>query len=151
MSLVRTEIATVRNDIGDLRDSVTFCSNKITDFESKMVRLNEVLKFAKEIKEENDLLKRELSELHFRLDRVEQDARLNNVEIMDIPKKKDENLYDVLGKIGEYVGMPLEPNVLSSITRVPTKIVGKPRNVVVKFISRAKKDEMMSAVKVKRM
>lgn len=125
MSSVRTEVVAMRNDIVELRESVTFCSNKITEFESKLVKLNEVLKLAKEIKGENDSLKKELSELHIRLDKVEQDARLNNVEIMDIPEKKDENLNNVLEKIGEYVGMSLEPSLLSSITRVPTKIVGE--------------------------
>lgn len=146
---VKNEVAAMRNDIKELRNSVTFCSGKITDFEQRISKLHEVVKLANQVKMENDILKKEVNSLQYRLDNVEQNLRLNNVEITDIPEKKNENLIEIIRKVGEFVGVVVEPSAISSVSRVPTKLVNKPKNIVATFISKAKRDEMLSAVKVK--
>lgn len=147
---VKNEVAAMRNDIKELRNTVTFCSDKITDFERRISKLHEVVKLANQVKMENDILKKEVTGLQSRLDNVEQNLRLNNVEITDIPEKKNENLIEIVRKVGEFVGVVVEPSAISSVSRVPTKIINKPKNIVATFISKAKRDEMLSAVKVKR-
>ncbi|XP_044753525.1 uncharacterized protein LOC123312958 [Coccinella septempunctata] len=147
---IKSEVSAMRCDMRELRNSVTFCSDKISDFENKLAKLYEVLKLANQIKMENDLLKKEVFNLQVRLDIIEQNSRLNNIEIMDIPERKNENLNDVVNKIGECVGVVIEPKEISSITRVPTRIVNKPKNIVVKFVSKSLRDKFMSAVKAKR-
>ncbi|XP_044760852.1 uncharacterized protein LOC123318296 [Coccinella septempunctata] len=150
MMLVRAEVSTMRNDIRELKNSVTFFSDKITDFESKLTKLDDVFKLANQIRAENELLKKEISNIHFRLDTVEQNSRINNLEITDIPETKNENLNSIVGRIGEYVGIVVDPSAVSSVVRVPTKIMDKPKNIVVKFVSKLKRDELLSAIKVKR-
>ncbi|XP_044745036.1 uncharacterized protein LOC123306904 [Coccinella septempunctata] len=145
---VKNDVAAMRNDIKELRNSVTFCSGKITDFEQRISKLHEVVKLANQVKMENDLLKKEVTNLQTRLDSVEQNLRLNNVEITDIPEKNNENLIEIVRRVGEFMEVEVEPSAISSVSR--TRITNKPKNIVVTFISKAKRDEMLSAVKVKR-
>ncbi|XP_044766189.1 uncharacterized protein LOC123322311 [Coccinella septempunctata] len=82
-----------------LLQSVQFCCDKISDFETEISRLNDYVKKTDQLYTENDMLKAEMGSLRNRLGELEQAARLNNVEIQGVPEKNDENLLHIVEKI----------------------------------------------------
>lgn len=150
MKSVRSELAAVRNEIKDLKRSVVFCSDKVSDFEEKISKIDEALGLTHQLKAENESLKKELSAFSARLNVIEQEARCNNLEIMDVPQKTGENLFDIVGKVGKFLGHEVSVGDISSVTRVPTKIPNKPKNIVSKLKSRIDRDNLLAAVKIKR-
>lgn len=104
MSGLKSELGAVMSEIREIRESVSFSSDKFSDFEGKPAKLGEVFRLAKHLKAENDGLKKEVSSLQCRLDNLEQSARENNVEIVNIPEKKNENLIKIVKKEGDFSG-----------------------------------------------
>lgn len=150
MNALRSELGAMRSEIRELKESVSFCSDKISDFEEKLAKLSEVFRLANHLKAENDCLKKEVSSLQYRMDSLEQNARENNVEIVNIPEKQNENLIEIVKKVGEFAGMIIESSSLSSVVRVPTRVENRPKNIIAKFISKSKRDEFLSTIKNKR-
>ncbi|XP_044767199.1 uncharacterized protein LOC123323120 [Coccinella septempunctata] len=156
----RTEVAGIENltkiiadlnrNVRELRTSVEFCSGKITDFEKKLSKLDDTIKLTNQLKKENESMKKEISDLNHRMNKLEQHSRENNIEIMDVPEKKKENLFEIMTKIISYVNHEVRPEGLDFITRVPTKLTNKPKNIVVKFRSKIEKQNFLAAVKLKR-
>lgn len=143
-------IAALSRDVNELRTSVEFCSGKITDFERKLSKLDDTIKLTNQLKVENDSMKKEISNLNQRLNYLEQHSRENNVEIMDVPEKNNENLIEIMTNIGSFMKYEIKPEKLDFVTRVPTRLPNKPKNIIVKFRSKIDKQNFLSAVKLKR-
>lgn len=127
----------IKNELKDLKKSVQFCSDKIDEYEKRIKDL-----------EKNQLKNNEIQELQAKVDANEQYARANNIEIVGIPEKSQENLMDVLKKI--YTELKVEmPSHIEYASRVTPreKIEGRPRNVVVKLERRQQKDEIIAAIR----
>lgn len=69
---------------------------------------------------------------------------------MEIPEKADENLCEIVGKIGKHVNYNVDEDSIETITRVPTKLDKKPKNIIVRFKSKSVRDNFLMAVKAKR-
>lgn len=151
-------INTVKNEIlselntkfTTLLDSVNFCSNKITDFEANLKRVNEKLKLIDTYKEENDNLKIKINDLNKKICDMEDYSRRNNVEIQGVPEVRGENVVEIVDKIGKNIGVNCELSQIDACHRVPSRNKERPKSIIVKFNSRLVKQNFVAAARVKR-
>lgn len=134
-----------------LRQSVTFCSDKVSDFEATLVKLNDYIKLTDKLKEENHKLRSEVVMLNSRVNDLEQFSRLNNLEIVGVSERKDENLYDIAQNIANTMDFDLSVQNIEFIHRVQTRnSEGKPKNIIMKLTSRKIKENFLNTAKAKR-
>ncbi|XP_044765628.1 uncharacterized protein LOC123321907 [Coccinella septempunctata] len=151
---IRTELRMIREQQALLLESVNFCSNKISDFEVEISKMNNYIKITDQLSNENAMMKKELEELRERINDTEQVSRLNNVEIQGVPEKRDENLFKILEKIGEHINYEMTSSVIDYANRVQTNRNSERnqgRNIIVRFTSRRERDRFLMAAKTKRM
>lgn len=88
-------------------------------------------------------------ELEHKISAMEQQARQCNLEIQNLPEKRNENLMAILEQLGSVVKHQIAAGEVVSIHRVPhadakTK---RPKNVVVKFTTKHVRDSVLAAVR----
>lgn len=145
--LLLQTILDLKSEMKLLRESVTFCSDKVSDFEEALKDLKKYMKLTEDLKTENNNLKKQVCDLTNQLDHMEQYSRLNNLEIQGIPEKTGENLITVMETIGIYLNFPIDVNHIDAIHRVASRYSGAPRNIIVKFTSRRVKENLLAAYK----
>ena len=76
----------IKTEMQQLRESVDFCSNKITDFEANLTKINEYFKKTDSLKAENIKLKQDIGAINKKNHNLEQSLRSNNVEMKNLMK-----------------------------------------------------------------
>ncbi|CAG9814610.1 unnamed protein product [Phaedon cochleariae] len=147
---IQLNLKSLNNKYEDVMESVNFCSNQISTFEKAMNQLNEKIATIEKINRENVNLKSELTRLTTKVDILEQQTRSNNIEIQGVPQKSNENLVNILAKIGEHIQCPILPQDVDTVHRVaqhPSSDQQQPKSIVVKFLSKLKRDSILAATK----
>ncbi|KAL3269348.1 hypothetical protein HHI36_008420 [Cryptolaemus montrouzieri] len=132
----------LRADINQLRTSVESCSDKVSDFERQLDNLNKLITTVARVEEENASMNEEIKVLS---------SKISNMEIQNVVETRQENLVTILQKIGDNISSPVDLNTIDSIARVPTVDKEKPKNIIVRFCSKLRRDEFLSAFKTQRM
>ena len=96
---VGAELRAIREQQVVLSNSVTFCSDKVSDFEEKLNKIDDWMRATDKILKENTKLKTDLENLESKVNDLDQAGRLNNVEIQGIPEQTNENLNNVIKKM----------------------------------------------------
>ncbi|CAG4998396.1 unnamed protein product [Parnassius apollo] len=88
--------------------------------------------------------------LESKIDMMEQQVRQSNIEIVNLPERRDENLIAVLQNIGSIIKHPINPADIVSVHRVPhmDKKNPHPKNVIVKFSTKIIRDNVIAAARV---
>ncbi|CAB3234989.1 unnamed protein product [Arctia plantaginis] len=135
-SILQTELAPIKSDLQEFRDSLNFLSEKYDDMK-KTIETKEKIS-----------LKTTVSDLSDRLNNLDQYLLENNVEIHGVPEHHNENLPNHLQQCGKVVSYPLSEDDMVKCTRVAklNKDSKLPRSTVVKFRNVRKRDEFYSAV-----
>lgn len=83
---------------------------------------------------------------------MDQQARMNNLEISGVPEKAKEDLSTILCNIANYLGIQLSTTDINRInrTRPFNAVPGRPKNIVVNLKSRLLRDSILSAVRAQR-
>lgn len=149
---IQANIKSLNNKYEAVLESVNFCSNQITTFELTIKKLNDKIAAIEKLSKENVELKLEINNLNVRVETLEQQSRLNNVEIQGVPEKSNENLYTIIEKIGEHIQCPMSTSIIDTVYRVSRHPSSeKPKSIIVKFLSKQKRDEILAAAKAKRL
>ena len=72
-------------------------------------------------------------------------TRKNNIEISGFSEKVNEDLYSIICEIGGKIGIQINKGDIDIAHRVPTRRVDSPRPIIVRFINRWKKQEILDA------
>nr|CAH7748265.1 unnamed protein product [Callosobruchus chinensis] len=98
---------------------------------------------------EHSELKADVQNLNERLNDVEQTSRLNNIEVQGIPERANENLVDILKKIGDKIHLEIDPNQIDYIHRTQLNANSKTKikNIIVRFTRRQMKENFLASVK----
>lgn len=149
---IRAELRQIREQQAVLLQSVNFCSDKISDFESQIAKLNDCIKKTDQVHGDNKRLRSDLETLQAKFNDLEQVSRINNIEIQGIPERKDENLIHVVEKIGEYIDFKVNPSIIDYTHRVQAyqNSPNKVKNIIVRFVSRGDRNRFLLAAKTKR-
>ncbi|KAH9640215.1 hypothetical protein HF086_008451 [Spodoptera exigua] len=99
---------------------------------------------------DNDLTDK-LSGMELKIESLEQQARLNNIEICNLPERRDEDLLELVEKIGATIKCLIPRQEVLAVHRVPHARAmenNKPKNIVVKLASRTLRDNVLSAYRL---
>lgn len=100
----------------------------------------------------NSKLLEENAQLRTRMNEIEQYSRLNCVEIHGVPEVRDENVVSTVCAIGRALQFPIDETMIDACHRLRKnpQQPDRPRLIIVKFVSRLQKDNLLRAKKVKR-
>lgn len=114
-------------------------------------KVDEYMKIVQELKAENKSLKQQVLFLEERLVEVEQYSRRNAVEIYGVPEGKNEDTLETVKKVGVALNMIIENDMVDACHRLYKKPGTEgPAGIIVKFVRRVNKEEMIRKRKVKR-
>ncbi|XKL69204.1 hypothetical protein PGB90_006973 [Kerria lacca] len=126
----------VENSIKELKTTVGKLSN---DFDELKQEQNE-------IQEEVDAMGKDLHSTNRRLNDLEQQSRKNNIIINGVPESKDENVYEIIEKIGTALEESLEKNDIAIAHRIPSRRGTAP--IIVRFNNWEKKTTLIRKSKI---
>lgn len=142
---IRAELAPVKEQLVELRDSVQYISNQYDD----LIKSTEaIMEDYKNLKSECQQLRTTVTALNDRLETMEQYLRESNIEVQGVPQHKNENVVSVVKKIADVVSFKLGDADILKCSRVASvnKNTNKPRAIIVKLKSTRCRDEFYSAV-----
>lgn len=141
---IKQQIAAIAGDVGSLQQSTEFISAQHEDLEKSVGVQDERLK--KLEKESTDV-----KSLEAKIDLLEQQARQCNLEIMNVPERREENLINVVESVGKLIACNLSRQDVVAVHRVPhASQNNKPKNIIVKLSSRILRDNILSAYRLKK-
>ncbi|XP_044764500.1 uncharacterized protein LOC123321059 [Coccinella septempunctata] len=150
---IHTELKAIKEQQLLFSNSVTFCSDKVSDFEVKLNRIDEWMRATGKVLGQNADLKANVTSLESRINDVEQSARSKNIEIQGIPEKSNENLIEVVKKIGDYISIDLKSDKIEHVHRIKPKHSDptKTKSIIVEFRRRKVKEDFLALSKHRRM
>ncbi|KAJ8936525.1 hypothetical protein NQ318_022613 [Aromia moschata] len=137
MSDVKSQLESLRKAQDKLVDSVTFCSDKVTDFEASLKQISDNMKIIENLKQSNENLKQQVCKLTSKA----------------LPVKNNENVLNIVENITKFLNVKIDPTQVEYAHRVQSQKrdnTNNVKNIIVRFTSRKLKDEVLSAVKTKR-
>ncbi|XP_063897730.1 uncharacterized protein LOC135118788 [Helicoverpa armigera] len=133
----------------EIEKTIQFFNKSYEDMRERVERLEKEHKECE--KRINDMINISsgptITKLEAKIDSMEQQARLCNVEVCNLPEKRNENLFTIIEAIGNAVKFPVSQNDIVAIHRVPHahQNDNKPKNIIVKFKSLLTRDNLLSA------
>lgn len=147
---VKSDIANLKllkPEVAELKKSVEFVQNSVQDLTNRVSDINEEVQTMVNAKNEVSLLKQKFESLETAMQESEQRTRLNNIEIKGVPFSQTENLYDVVGKIGDLINCTIPKNQINYVVRVPMRNDKQNKSIIVAVHSRYLKEDFVAAAK----
>uniref|UniRef100_A0A2A4JSX1 L1 transposable element RRM domain-containing protein n=1 Tax=Heliothis virescens TaxID=7102 RepID=A0A2A4JSX1_HELVI len=140
-------------DITSLKNSMQHHSDEYDDIAKKLEIQSKEIKDLYQLKKELDEVKVQNRQLRTDINASEQRDRLLNIEIVGIPELENENLNEIMSKIGNYTEIDMTSDDILQVNRVTAKfkVHGRPRNIVVKLRNRQLKDNIISQARKRRL
>lgn len=150
LKYVNDENTNLRKEVEELKQSMSFMNETFEALRTTGDELEALKKEHATLKQEKVELEQSLANTQRELIELKQHSRLFNVEIKGIPQNENESLDNIVQKIGEKIGLNVEPKDIDVVHRVPTKDKKK-TNVIVKFATRAARDKFLQSARKKRL
>lgn len=128
-----------------LKDSIDFNTKIIEDLRSELCKRDQA------ITDLQQQLHRINADFQEEVDQINHYSRRNNIEIHGIPELPQENIYSLLHNIGKTLDCEVQQHDIDIAHRIPSTNKSLPRPIIVKFLNRWKKNEIMVAKKNKKM
>ena len=149
MKRITLTITNSLKEIGDRLDaidkSLSYTMERQDSIETRLKQVENKLNSGNDI---ND----QLTLLQDKIDAMEQQARQHNIEIVNLPERRDENLLDIVEKIGCVIKYPIKKTDVVAAHRVPhfDKNSLRPKNIIIKFTTKILRDNFIAASRVNR-
>ncbi|XP_031334153.1 uncharacterized protein LOC116164156 [Photinus pyralis] len=147
---------TIKDNQDSFSKSLDACHDKIDD-NSKMLQLQDkkiqdCLNKIEALEANNKNLLKENNELKLRVNDLEQYSRQNCIEIAGVPELKEENVLNTVTAVGHAIGFTLDKTRVDACHRLRKNgnKPNEPRGIIIKFVSRLDKEDMMAHKRVKR-
>ncbi|PZC81038.1 hypothetical protein B5X24_HaOG213560 [Helicoverpa armigera] len=138
----------------EIEKSISFINTSYEEMKTRLEDLErERIGYEKRLCDlENRCSEKIVATLEAKIDLMEQQARQCNIEICNLPDKRNENLLTIFQAIGTALNFPVSQNDILSISRVPHARQGdnKPKNIIIKLKSRILRDNLISAYRKKK-
>lgn len=114
--------------------------------------IEKCLKIIDQLVEENTSLNKKVLDLERRVDDMEQYSRVNAVEIHGIPVAQNEDVLNVVKEVGKALDMNIVDTMVDACHRLGKKPgpKGEPPGIIVKFVRRFDKEELLRKRRVKK-
>lgn len=145
---IQADIAQVKSKQEDMVRSIEFYGNKIDDFSIKINEFENKLKIVPTLQVNIQANATDISNLKSQVDNLQQQLRLNNLEINGIPEASNENILDIVNRL--FVALDINgDNIIDTCHRVPhMKSDNKtPKSIIVKLTRRSYKDAIIAAIR----
>lgn len=145
----------LRKELREIRTAMSFINQS---YEEMKTQLNTVLAENKEIRSTNsklaeacDAMSNKLKAHESRIMHCEQYSRNANIEVKGIPTHENESLVAILKKVGEEIGEPITAADVEIAHRVPVPNNPSTKNIVVQFVRRTKRNEVLEKARKHRL
>lgn len=142
------EIKTIKENMHQFEVSITSLKNEVAGNSEKLTEVTkrvESLENQPAAASDYPLLKSEITKLSNELALKDQLLRLNNVEIKGIPMKRNENLFDLVCKLGGHLGLPIEKTDINFVSRAQS--TAQPKPIIVGFLIRYTKENFVASAR----
>ncbi|XP_047032301.1 uncharacterized protein LOC124639114 [Helicoverpa zea] len=137
---IKATVSKLTEEVSEIKSSCQFISNQYDDCQKKFQSL-----------EESTPLRCEIKTLEAKIDYLEQQARECNLEISNVPERREENLFSILEEIGKKIDLAIPREEITAIHRVPHAASSeRPKNIIAKFKTRYLRDNILSAYRLKK-
>lgn len=143
------DVVELKSDLQEIRNSCEFMSNRIDEFSSKLKNLDDRVLTLEAARVEVQAAITSVDSVKAQFYNQDQWTRMNNVEIRGIPMKKDENLFKVIEKLGDYIGYQVSKTLINYISRIPT-FNSKDKSILLSFVNRYVKEDFVAAARGKK-
>ncbi|KAL1446884.1 hypothetical protein WDU94_005659 [Cyamophila willieti] len=144
----------IKDDLRDFEKTLSFSCGKMEELNTKIDELTRTVEKLttrqQKLEKENEHLKKKLQDEEHANDELQQYTRNKNIQIDGIPKQADEKLEELVKLIGNKIDVVVNNNDIDAIHRVPTKSTTNPEPIIVQFLTRKMRDEIVQKAKVKR-
>lgn len=139
---LKTIIGKIRKIEGELRNQ----NEKLEGMELIIQEIVEFKQDLKEVKAENLVMKKKMTDLEMELDQIKNDANRSKIELTGIPEVAGENLKAVVNKLATLGKVDLKEADIKSVIRSKTRN-SRPGIISVEFVQAITRDEFMKKVK----
>lgn len=130
----------IRSDVSHLKIAIGSIVGRIDEVERRVVAVEKQQGAAAELQVRVEALENS-SEAR------DQWLRASNAELKGVPQKTNENLFEVLSRIGVVVSNAVARDKINFIARVPTREEGRIKPIIVSFNSRYDKENFVAAAR----
>ncbi|CAH1119665.1 unnamed protein product [Phaedon cochleariae] len=158
LDIILSKLTSVQNDMTVLKtqqrevtDSLQFYGNKIDDFNEKLLKFEQRLSVIPQLQSKVSDIQTDFDLMRNEMDHLQQQLRMNNLEIQGVPEKNSENVEVIVNGILEVLGLPKD-NSIESCHRIPhmDKNDKRPRGIIVKASSKMIKDSIITAIRARK-
>lgn len=137
---LNNSITVLNNRLNEFEKSLNFSSDRLDELDSRIKSLEIGTKTSVDCAEKMPILENKILNM-------EQQARECNIEISNLPERRSENLLSILECLGNEIKHPIRSTDIVAIHRVPhgDQNDRRPKNIVVKFNSKIKRDNILAA------
>ncbi|KAK5643009.1 hypothetical protein RI129_009176 [Pyrocoelia pectoralis] len=138
----------------DINKSINFCNEKVDENSKIISQQNKLIENQQRIIDkllaENKSLKTQVVELKNEVDAVNQESRLNSVEIHGLPFQENEPAFSVLQRLAKAIEFEVTEEMVDNIFKIKSKQSPGHNMLVVRFLRRADKSRFLARKKGKR-
>lgn len=146
---LQEEVSGMRTEFADLKSSLS------KQFDDIINKLEEKLRDMQERVAKVEIIKEDLEQLQARVKELEEESedrdqwsRMNNVEIKGITQQNNENLLEMVTKIGSKINYPVSKTQINFVSRVPTREKARTKSIIVSFCNRYVKEDFIAAARL---
>lgn len=154
IKLLRHALSGLNSNLTEAIQSIQECSKRLDDVTTKIELTEKRLSdLENRQNKENTELKLQVAMLTDKVNTQEQLLLKNEIEIVGVPETKNESLIHIVKLVGNKVGVDVTDADLDSTMRAGPRNSSKPnisRSIVVRFLRKHKKDEFISAAKIRK-
>lgn len=132
----------VTNKINEMEKSVKFMSEQFEEHK-KLVEENSLK--TKQLEQNYPKLQKTVSQLKAENSQLNIELRRNNVMFHGIPFTKNENLAEIVQKIGKLIKADIEEQSLDFVFRLPIRNEKNPAPILCRFVTRNRRDAVFHA------
>lgn len=168
ITLLREDISIIHKQVCNIQQVTTKLEHEQCQLKTDLTNLardnNNTASRVSLLEKQLTETKNEVVNLSTQLLAREQQGRINNLEITGIPLAKGENLYSLLDRIAQKIGIPLASSDVDYVHRVrrflapilnkegqtTSSSTSRAPNIIVRFTQRKRKAEFLTAVRARR-
>ncbi|CAH2228996.1 jg9016 [Pararge aegeria aegeria] len=152
---MRTEMSNFTKAVMELKTTMAVHIERIDSFDLRLQKIED--KVNEPNRPNQGDLEATICRLELELRDRDQDALINDIEISGIPEVKNEGTFHIIKSVATKLGIDLDERDIVSAERVGAvrahvegQAVPRPRNIAVRLVRRAKRDEILREARVRR-
>lgn len=148
LNLKLSPLVGLAEDVRSIKDNLHELKTKYAATSAQVIKLEQRMETVEKQQELVSSLSARIVDLESALNDNDQWLRANNVEIQGVPMKPNENLFDVISKIGHKICFPVNKSQVNYVTRVPSRNTQNPKSIILSFINRYAKEDFVAAARL---